>query len=346
MLDDANVRSQRDPKDMLSVVAAEYEQLTADTEVVRPNEAGFVPKNVVVAALGGSALAAEMARDWLQLPVPLEIISGYEVPSYVSENTLVIAVSYSGGTEETLSAVANAEMKGAHIAVVSSGGRLLEIAVKKHYPSVVVPQMQPRMGVLYNLRAIVRLLESFGLADRAGEEMAANADWLQTETAVWRPNVPMENNYAKQLAIKAVGKTTVIYGGVLSAAAHKWKVAVNENAKNLAFYNILPEFCHNEFTGWTSHPIDKPFHVIDLVSDFDHPQVKKRFQLTDQLLSGRWPAATTVIVKGDNLIAQLMWVSVLSDYVSVYLAILNNVDPTALDAVDKMKKALAADKSE
>lgn len=341
MLDDKNVRKQRDPKDMLSVVASEYEQLTAEMDIVRQDESGFIPANIVVTALGGSAIAAEMARDWLQLPVPLEITSGYEVPEYVSENTLVIAVSYSGGTEETLSAVSNARMKNAKIAVVSAGGRLMEVAEEQNCTSVVLPgNMQPRMGVLYNLRAIAKICEAYGLTEGALAEMAANAEWLQEEMTAWHPEVSTEENYAKQLALHSVGKTTVVYGGILAAAAHKWKVAVNENAKNTAFYNVLPEFCHNEFSGWISHPIDKPFAVFDVVSSFDHPQVKKRFEVVDRLLSGKRPKAKLVEAKGDNLLAQLMWISVLSDYVSVYLAILNGVDPTALDLVDKMKKEL------
>lgn len=342
MLDDKNVRKQRDPKDMLRVVASEYEQLTAKMNTMRQDESGFVPHNVVIAALGGSAIAAEMARDWLQLSVPVEITSGYEVPAYVNENTLVIAVSYSGGTEETLSAVSNARLKNAEIAVVSAGGRIMEIAEEQNYTSVVLPgDMQPRMGVLYNLRAIAKVYEVYGLAENALAEMAANAEWLQQEMATWHPDVGEGENYAKQLALHSVGKTTVVYGGVLAAAAHKWKVAVNENAKNTAFYNVLPEFCHNEFSGWVSHPVDKPFAVFDVVSSFDHPRVKRRFEIADRLLSGKRPKAKVVEAKGDNLLAQLMWVSVLSDYMSVYLAILNGADPTALDLVDKMKKELA-----
>lgn len=341
MLDDKNVLKQRDSSNILEVVTHEYEQVAAETEVVRPSD-GFTPANIVVAALGGSALAAEMARDWLQLPIPLEIVRGYEVPAYVSEHTLVIAISYSGGTEETLSAVVNAEAKNAKVAVISSGGRLMEIADEKQYPAVVLPQgMQPRMGVIYNLRALVALLESYGLVGGALAEMAANASWLENEMAQWHPDVPEADNYAKQLAQKAIGKTTVVYGGKMAAVAHKWKVAVNENAKNLAFYNELPEYCHNEFTGWTSHPVEKPFAVFDLVSGFDHSQVKRRFEIMDRLLSGKRPKAITISMQGDNLIAQMLWGAVLSDYVSVYMAILNNVDPTALPLVDKMKKELS-----
>lgn len=341
MLDDQNVLKQRDPSDALGVTAQEYEQLTYDLTVTQPADDGFIPANIVVAALGGSALAAEMARDWLKLPVPLEIVRGYEVPQYVNEFTLVIAISYSGGTEETLSAVANAQARGARVAMLSSGGRMLELAREHKYPYVELPSMQPRMGVIANLRALARMLESYGLAKGAGDEMAANAEWLHEEMENWAPTVATEDNYAKQLAHKAVGKTPVFYGGVMAPIAHKWKVAMNENAKNTAFYNELPEYCHNEFTGWTSHPIEKPFAIFDLVSGFDHPQVKRRFEIMDRLLSGKRPKAITIDMKGDNPIAQMLWGAVLSDYMSVYVAILNNVDPTALPVVDKMKKELA-----
>jgi glucose/mannose-6-phosphate isomerase len=172
--------------------------------------------------------------------------------------------------------------------------------------------------------------------------MATLSGWLQQESALWAADVPTDHNYAKQLALIAVGKTPIFYAGSLMApVAYKWKISWNENAKNVAFWNYLPEFNHNEFLGWTSHPVEKPFAVFDLVSELEHPRVLKRFSLSDQLLSGRRPKSTIVPIAGDTLAKQFLWGCILADFVSIYVGILNNVDPTQVDLIEKFKKELA-----
>ena len=152
----------------------------------------------------------------------------------------------------------------------------------------------------------------------------------------------IHENYAKQLALIAVGKTPVIYAGSLMfPAAYKWKISWNENAKNVAFCDEIPEFNHNEFIGWTSHPIEKPFVIFDLLSSLEHPRILKRFEITDRLLSGMRPKANAVQLKGDSVIKQLLWASILADFVSIYVAILNGVNPTPVDLVEKLKHELA-----
>jgi len=154
--------------------------------------------------------------------------------------------------------------------------------------------------------------------------------------------VLVDKNYAKQLALLAVGKTPVFYGGTLTApVAYKWKISWNENAKNTAFWNELPEFNHNEFIGWTSHPVEKPFAVFDLVSHLEHSQILKRFEISDRLLSGQRPKSTVVNLQGDTAIKQLLWGSILADFVSIYVAILNGVDPTPVPLIEKLKQELA-----
>jgi len=115
---------------------------------------------------------------------------------------------------------------------------------------------------------------------------------------------------------------------------------MNENAKNVAWCNQLPEFNHNEFIGWSSHPIDKPYAVVELRSMLEHPRVQKRFEVTNRLLSGKRPAAEVVTVKGDTLIQQLLWAACLGDFVSLYVAFLNGLNPTPVDLVETFKAAL------
>lgn len=346
MLDDINVIGQRDPQGALQVAAQQHDQARFDVEVGNPEHDHRQITRVVISGMGGSALAALIVKSWLKnrLTVPFEIIRTYSLPHYVDANTLVVASSYSGNTEETLSGLDEAQERGAQIAIISAGGKLIEYATTNDTTHVQLPaDLQPRMAVIYNLRALVASLAHFGIVDfDLFDEIKDTADWLEAETANWVSDVTTDKNYAKQLALHAVGKTPIFYAGNLMApVAYKWKISWNENAKNVAFWNELPEFNHNEFIGWTSHPIEKPFAVFDLVSNLEHPQILKRFEISDRLLSGQRPKSTVVNLAGETVIAQMLWASILADFVSIYVAILNGVDPTPVPLIEKLKKELA-----
>lgn len=345
MLDDDNVLRQRDPSDALGVAATQFEQARFSVEVIHPDHDGREITKIVVAGMGGSALAALMLKVWLEaeLTVPIEIVRDYTLPAYIDTNTLVVTSSYSGNTEETVSCFAQARERGAQVAVVAAGGELQRLADEYSVAHVVLPGgVQPRMTVMYGLRALTALLAHFGVVglDKF-DEIKQVADWLGEETMAWVSGVRTDKNLAKQLALLAVGKTPVFYAGSLMApVAYKWKISWNENAKNLAFWNQYPEFNHNEFMGWASHPVEKPFAVFDLKSQLENPQVLKRFMVSDRLLSGKRPKAVDVEMQGDSVLAQMLWGSVLADFASIYVAILNCVDPTPVPLIEKLKKEL------
>jgi glucose/mannose-6-phosphate isomerase len=153
--------------------------------------------------------------------------------------------------------------------------------------------------------------------------------------------VPTARNRAKQIAQELMGRTVIVYSGpLLFPAANKWKICMNENAKNTAWGNQYPEFNHNEFIGWSSHPVDKPFAVIEIRSNLEHPRVQKRFEVSERLLSGIRPAPIVVEPMGETLLQQLLWGIAMGDHVSAYLAILNGVNPTPVELVEKLKKEL------
>lgn len=346
MLDDNNVLKQRDPHGALAVAADQWRQVQFEAPILESDHDGRPITKVVFTGMGGSALAAMLMKDWLgsTLNVPFEIVRTYELPGYVDDHTLVIASSYSGNTEETLSCLKQARDRSAQVAVIASGGKLVEVARHQSIAHVVLPGgVQPRMAVLYSLRALVALLVNFGIVPRqAFDDIASTADFLRSVSEKWSQSVAVAQNEAKQLALLAVGKTPVIYGGPLTAAlAYKWKISWNENAKNVAFWNQYPEFNHNEFMGWASHPVEKPFVIFDLISPLEHSQVKRRFEISDRLLSGKRPKAHIVELKGRTLLEQLLAGCILADFVSIYVAVLNNVDPVPVALIEKLKKELA-----
>ena len=341
MLDDLKYIHQRDGQDALGIAEKQAAQLEYEFEV--PAIEGRF-ENVVYAGMGGSALAALISQSWPGYKIPFEICRQYHIPAYVSERTLFIAASYSGNTEETVSALAEAEAKGAKIVVIAGGGRLHEAAQAKGYEFVLMPKAeQPRYAVLYNLKALVQVLESAGMVnqEQASAQMKQAADFLRQAVQAWLPTVPQAQNPAKQLAMELAGKSGVVYAGpLLAPAAYKWKISFNENAKNVAWWGQYPEFNHNEFIGWSSHPVDKPYAVVDLRSSFEHPRVQKRFELSDRLLSGRRPAAHVVQAQGETLLEQLLWTTNFGDFVTIYLALLNGVNPAPVDLVEKFKQEL------
>jgi glucose/mannose-6-phosphate isomerase len=164
---------------------------------------------------------------------------------------------------------------------------------------------------------------------------------LKKAVESWVPTVPTDKNYAKQIALDVIGNSAVIYAGPkLWPAAYKWKISFNENAKHIAWTNEFPEFNHNEFMGWTEQPVQKPYAVIDLRSSLEHPRVQKRFEVTERLLSGKRPAPIAVDVQGGTLLEQLLWAIALGDFVTLYTALLNGLNPAPVDLIEKFKKSL------
>lgn len=344
MLDDLTLIHQRDSEDLLGIAAKQWQQLLHKFDFEGNKQFGNV-YNVVYAGMGGSALAALFVNVWPRLKEPFEVSREYELPPYVDGDTLVIVSSYSGNTEETLSALADAETRGAQIAVIAGGGKLEEIALAKGYLFAKIPKApQPRYAVFYNLRALLDILVIAGVLnhDQFDVELEQTADFLQQTAGAWRADIPTAQNAAKQLAQEIVGKSVVVYSGPrMHPAAYKWKISFNENAKHVAWLGELPEFNHNEFIGWSKQPTDKPYAVIDLRSNLEHERVQKRFEVSARLLSGLRPEPHVVQAQGDTLLEQLLWLITFGDFVTLYLAILNGVNPAPVDLVEKFKKELA-----
>lgn len=342
MLDDLKYIHEKDVSDTLGVAEKQPIQLAQDYEIKGNRDFGNIDK-IVYSGMGGSALAAYFINTWPRLNLPYEVVRDYSMPDYVDSSTLVIVSSYSGNTEETLSALEDAEQKGAQIAVITGGGKLLKIAEDKQYLLGISPKLpQPRYAVLANYRLLLDIL-SITEVLKVGykKELEATAGFLSNSLKSWLPTVATKDNQAKQIALESIGKSIVIYGGPLMyPAAYKWKISYNENAKQIAWTGQYPEFNHNEFIGWSKQPVDKPYFVVDLMSNMEHERVTKRFETSSRLLSGLRPESYVVQSQGENALEQLLWAMVLGDFTTLYTGIANGLNPAPVDLVEKFKKEM------
>lgn len=345
-LDNIEQVRRADPEGALEVISTSAEQLKFQPELHNFSNHHKIT-NVVLSGMGGSCLAGLIVKNWLNLDynfaTPFEITRDYQVPAYVNEHSLVICVSVSGNTEETISSLNDAIAKSAQVVIVTSGGKLLDIAKQNHLLYVQLDKIsQPRYGVSMHLRVIASILAKYQLIDNQPfDELASSYNVVNKFANSLTADISTDHNPTKQLALDCVGKTVLTYSSSqFYPLAYKWKTSFNENAKNTVWCNEFPEFNHNEFIGWTSHPIEKPFCVINLRSNLDNPRINQRFDLTERLLSGNRPAAHNVILTGDSYIQQVLCGVIMGDITSIYLGLINGVDPTPVGLVEKFKKEL------
>ncbi len=307
-------------------------------------EMGEGIENIVYAGMGGSALACELLRDWLheRLRLPFEIARDYSLPGYIDGRTLAIISSYSGNTEEALAALRSAEKMGCRIVVLTAGGELLEIAQAKKYITLKLPKVsQPRLSVFAGLKALACLMADLGLSEGVDleRELLEAGNFLNTAKGALSLD-DTHDNLARELAVKLHGKPVLIYAGPrLRSAAYKWKIDINENAKQLAFWNTYPELNHNEMQGWPL-PDEKELICVQLESNLDSERVQKRQLITRQVLAKCGFEPIIVRAEGRTHLEQLLYTVLLGDYVSAYLGILNGVDPTPVELVEKFKQEL------
>lgn len=341
MLDDLKYIHEKDDQDALGVIEKQWKQLVQEYSV------DFKPttdiRNIVLSGMGGSAWYALYVQVWPGINLPFEINRTYTLPKYVNENTLVIVSSYSGNTEETLASLKVAEERKAQIVVLAAGGELARLAKEKNLPLYSIPPgIQPRMSSFYFVAALINLFTGLGMMDKvSATELPGLSAWLSTKVEAWKPDVPVSKNSAKQLALEIAGKTLVVYSGpLLGPVANKMKICMNENAKNVAWWYQYPEFSHNEFIGWSSHPVEKPFAIVEIRSNLEDPRVQKRFTVTERMLSGMRPSPHVIVPEGESLPQQIFWTSMFCDFVCTYVALLNGVNPTPVDLVEKFKAEL------
>jgi len=347
LLDNAEQLSKIDRSGMLAVVAAIPEMLGQAQQISAGVTVPAQPVSLVImVGMGGSAIAGDLVADlfYKKAKVPLATVRGYTLPAAVNASTLLIALSYSGETEETLSAVKEAEKRGSRIICITSGGKLREIAEAKKYPIFLIPAgFQPRAALPFLLVCLLAALEKAGIIAPQAAELAEAVSLLQKLREEYKPAKPARTNLVKQLAKKLQGKIPFIFGaaGTTGAVAYRAKCQFNENSKITAVANVFPELNHNELVNIAAlKKDDNPFALIILRDDEDAERVKKRIEITKSLISRQLGGANELSGQGRSPLARALSLIYCLDYVSVYLAIISGVDPTPVEIITRLKKEM------
>ena len=301
-------------------------------------------RNITVSGMGGSAIGGDLAAALManELKIPMSINRDYGLPAYVGRDSLVIASSYSGNTEETLSAFEEAQKRGAKVLVLTTGGKLNDLAKAANYPLVTFSyKAQPRAVLGYSLGLVLGCLSRLGFVrDLSGDVDAALADLAKLEERV---HEGARTNDAKKMATELYGRIIFAYGaGVLGVMARRVKGQWNENAKNWSAFDVMSELNHNAVVGFPHPPIARDaLTVLLLRSDRDNPRHKIRFDVTAELLDRAGVPHKTLKFDGQNMLSEVLQMTMFTDYVSFYLALLNGADPSEVRSIDYLKDRLA-----
>lgn len=300
-------------------------------------------ENVVVTGLGGSAIAGDLMADFLgdDLALPWRVNRDYRLPAFVNEKTLVVVSSYSGDTEETVSALEDAVAKGAKIVCVTSGGAVAETAKAKGLPLVELPKgFQPRYALGASFFSLLKILEALNVAPPSGA-------LVEEIRALWKrrgEEYAEAPNRAFDVAAALIGKTPAIYSvvGVTEAAGMRFKGQLNENAKTLAFHAPFPEMNHNEIVGWETVRGEQSALVPIYLPDADaHPRTLLRFEIVERIVGKSGVESMTLQGEGEDRRVRLMDLVYLLDWVSYWLAVLRGYDPGEIDNIMALKKELS-----
>jgi len=302
------------------------------------------PAGLVVAGMGGSAIGGALARAALgdHASRPIFVTRAYGLPTWTTPDTMVMCASYSGETEETLACYESAGALGAQRTVVTTGGRLAEMARADGVPVIPLPAgFQPRAAIAYMIVASLEVAALCGAGPRLTPEIDVAASHVEELVAEWGPDAP-EDSLAKEVARGLYGTIPVIAGaGLTTPIAYRWKTQINENAKLPAFFGELPELDHNEIAGWEGADGAGRFSAVFLDDSDAHPRVKQRMELTEQMISPSAAASFRLETRGQTAIDRVISLVLLGDLVSIYIAALHGVDPGPVKALDELKAALA-----
>ena len=350
-LDDLDALSSLDSENVLGAVEGFADQCRRAWAIGRAVEGlpkGEGVESVIVLGMGGSGVSGDVVRSVIEprFPFPFRVVKDYgPLPGWVGRNTLVFAVSYSGSTEETVAAAAEAHDRGARLVMISAGGPLAEMADNFSAAHVAIPGgLQPRASLGYLTLPILAVMARVGLVGRLEDDVAEALAVLDDVGKRCHRSHDSAENPAKDLARRLQGKIPIIYGaGLTAAAAMRFKCDLNEYGKSPAFWNALPELNHNEIVGWTGlRDITSRHSVIVLLRDADeHPRVTLRFDITRKLISDGASDVVELYSEGTSAPARILSLILMTQLAAIYVGLAHGVDPGPVDVIQKLKAQLA-----
>jgi glucose/mannose-6-phosphate isomerase len=307
---------------------------------IRPHDlaGGFV-----ICGMGGSAIGGDLAKAALgdRATRPITVVRGYALESWTAPESFVLCASYSGETEETLACFEAAGAAGAQRVVLTTGGTLAELARAEGVPVIGVPAgMQPRAAVIYLTIGAMECAALCGAAPALHSEIDMTTALLERLVEDWGPGAP-DDALPKRIACELQGRVPVIHGaGATVAVARRWHTQLNENAEAPAFWSELPEANHNEICGWQRGAELGPLAAVFLEDPDQHPRVGRRIELMCEEVERAGAPTTVVPARGESRLERVLAHVLLGDLVSVYLAVLEGIDPTPVEALERLKTSL------
>ena len=335
-----------DPKDMYGLTCAFPEQVRRALEIARgaalPNW-NAKPDAVLLTGMGGSAAGGDYVRAMFEEfgKAPFFVNRDYVLPRWVGPGSLVFATSYSGNTEETIASYHQAKAAGANIIVVTSGGKMAEMARADGFPLILIPGGQPpRTALGFMLIPVLVACIQLGLLP--------DQDWDKLITTLAKTvnsfGIEATDNQAKELAQNAFGKPIILYGlgSWQGLVAYRWKGQLCENSKCLAFSHTYPELCHNEILGWGNADRQSPngWALFTLRDGRESAKMEARGRISADLIKDK-AVNQDVFAEGETLLERMLTLTLIGDFTSLYLAALYEVDPESIDLINILKTELA-----
>lgn len=305
---------------------------------------GLVNKNysnIILTGLGGSAISGDLLKNYLgdEIKVPFLVNRNYSLPGFADEKTLLIASSYSGNTEETLSVLNEAILRKCSIIVLTTGGKAKKTAIENSIPVIELKQgFQPRYALGIGFFSLLLVLEKIGVIARQNE--------IEIILELWKTKgkeYADDDNVAFQLAESLLGFTPIIYSiaDLTSSAGYRFKCQLNENSKLHAFHNEIPEMNHNEIIGWETYTEKSfPVKVVNLLDDQCNAQIKKRFEFMNEIFSQKKIDVINLKSNENYFKVRLMDLIYLCDWITFYIAVQRGFDPSEIDNINQLKDRL------
>jgi len=303
-------------------------------------------KNVIILGMGGSAISADVYRNiyYNRLNCPVEVFRNYTAPAYCGKDSLVIGCSYSGNTEETLAALEDVKSSGCQVVGITSGGKLQALVNKNKWSLVKIPAgFPPRQAFGYIFTPLLYLLNPLLAKAVSPEEIDSLAQLVNSITQRNDDMVAEGKLLAKDLAFELHYKIPVIYAATpkLESVARRWKNQFQENAKSMAFANVIPEMNHNEIVSYEmDHKVINEMIVIFLESEDLHPRISARLALTKNIIHDRGAKVVEIYSEGNTALEQAISLICIGDWVTYYLALIYEKDPESIVNIDFLKSEL------